>query len=82
MECQRLFLGPFRRRSSHFIPKSCRHPANWPDPGQGGLLVPRIPAEDDEDRFAVERVFAKKMANAVLVERTDNRRIYLSLCHS
>src|SRR6476469_5690329 len=37
-----------------------------------------IPAEDDEDRFAIERVFAKKMAYAVLVERTDDGRIDLS----
>jgi hypothetical protein len=44
----------------------------------GAFFVPRIPAENDEDGFAIERVFAKKMAHAALVERTDDGRIDLS----
>ena len=56
---------------------SCRYLVKRPDPTQA-VFVPRIPAKDDEDRFAVERVFAKKMAHAVLVERADDGRIDIS----
>src|SRR6266516_1554155 len=36
------------------------------------FFVSRIPEKDDDDRFAVERVFAEEMPNAVFIERAGD----------
>src|SRR5690348_1313545 len=42
------------------------------------IFVPRVPAKHDEDRLAIERVFAEEVTDTVLVEGTDYRRIDLA----
>src|SRR5262245_54027970 len=39
------------------------------------VLVPGVPAVDDEDRFPIQGVLAKEMADAVFIEGTNDWRV-------
>ena len=73
-EAPYLFSGPFRDVEE--IPFPClavvRREGLAPP---RAIFVPGVPPKDDEDRLAIERVFAEEVADAVFVEGTDYRRI-------